>query len=362
MNAATPLRKGFTTGTAAAAAAKAAAVMAFTGKLPDEVAVTLPDGLTTLDIKINPGGNARNNQNGNARNNQTGNALNNQSGTASVIKDGGDDPDATSGLEIIATVRLISKHGSDVIIKGGEGVGMVTKAGLQIPIGTHAINPVPRAMIRNAVREAVPEGTVEVEIIVPDGQRAAAKTFNHRLGILGGISIIGTTGIVVPMSTEAIKATIRCELDVAFEEQASRVYLSPGKIGEDSLKSIFPGVRVVQMSNFIGCSLRYARDKGIKEAVIGGHPGKLAKLLMGYFDTHSGKSPQAAGFVARYFGLRTEYNTVEEIIENTQNLEKFDSLAYDIAAKIKALYGFSSVGVYLFDMKKQPIGAATCIR
>ncbi|MBF0555080.1 MAG: cobalamin biosynthesis protein CbiD [Nitrospirae bacterium] len=348
------LRKGFTTGTAAAAAAKAASILALTGRLPEEVSVTLPGGLRTLAIKIR----AASHQDGKGRS------------AASVIKDGGDDPDATSGLEITAAASLINSQidkminndGAEVIIKGGDGVGVVTKAGLQIPVGAHAINPVPLLMIRTAVREAIPEGIVEIEIIVPDGQRAAAKTFNSRLGILGGISIIGTTGIVEPMSVEAIKATIRCELDVAYEENSLRVYLSPGKIGEDSLKSIFHGVHVVQMSNFIGNSLQYARDKGFREALIGGHPGKLAKLLMGYFDTHSGKSPQAAGFVARYFGLEGEYNTVEQLIEHVQNTEKFNPLAYDIAAKIRTRYGFSSVDVLLFNMKKQPIGVATCIK
>ncbi|MEO5360349.1 MAG: cobalt-precorrin-5B (C(1))-methyltransferase CbiD [Nitrospirota bacterium] len=343
------LRKGFTTGTAAAAAAKAASILAFTGRLPNEVKVMLPDGLRTLDIKIHK---ASNNHGINGRS------------AASVIKDGGDDPDATSGLEIIAAMSLIKNQSdtAEVIIKGGEGVGIVTKAGLQIPVGAHAINPVPLSMIRTAVREAIPTGLIEVEIIVPDGQRAAEKTFNSRLGIIGGISIIGTTGIVEPMSVEAIKSAITCELDVAYEENPSTVYLSPGKIGEESLKSIFHGVHVVQMSNFIGDSLQYAMTKGFKKAVIGGHPGKLAKLLMGYFDTHSGNSPQAAGFVAGYFGLEGEYNTVEEIIDNMQNTKKFDAMAYDIAVKIRALYGFSSVGVYLFNMKKQPIGVAACTR
>lgn len=349
----TPLRKGFTTGTAAAAAAKAASILAFTGRLPDEVTVTLPGGLRTLDIKI--------------RGASINHGINGRS-AASVIKDGGDDPDATSGLEIIAAMSLINTQpdGAEVIIKGGVGVGVVTKAGLQIPVGAHAINPVPRSMIRTAVREAVPAGLskslIEVEILVPDGRRAAEKTFNSRLGIIGGISIIGTTGIVEPMSVEAIKSAIVCELDVAYAENSSTVYLSPGKIGEDSLRSIFHGVHVVQMSNFIGDSLQYAKAKGFKETVIGGHPGKLAKLLMGYFDTHSGNSPQAAGFVAGYFGLEGEYNTVEEIIERVKKTKKFDAMAYDIAVKIRALYGFSSVGVYLFNMKKQPIGAAQCTR
>lgn len=339
----TTLRKGFTTGTAAAAAAKAAVIMASTGRLPQEVSVTLPGGLTTLDIKTCA-----------ASRHMTGRT------TASVIKDGGDDPDVTSGLEIIAAVRIKNNDGADVVIKGGEGVGVVTKAGLQIPVGAHAINPVPLAMIRTAVREAVPNGIVEVEIIVPDGEKAAQRTFNSRLGIRGGISIIGTTGIVEPMSVEAVKASIACELDVAYAENSSRVYLSPGKIGEDSIKSVVPGVHVVQMSNFIGDSLQYTRDKGFREVIVGGHPGKLAKLLMGYFDTHSEKSPQAAGFVARYLGLEGEYNTVEEIIEQVQNTTKFNSIASDIAAKIKTLYGFSSVEVLLFNMKKQPIGEAAC--
>ncbi|KWT94656.1 cobalt-precorrin-5B (C(1))-methyltransferase CbiD [Candidatus Magnetominusculus xianensis] len=346
------LRKGFTTGTAAAAAAKAATILAFTGHLPNEVKVTLPEALRTLDIKIHKASHHH--------------GINGRS-AASVIKDGGDDPDATSGLEIIAAMSLINTQpsrygGAEVIIKGGDGVGIVTKAGLQVPVGAHAINPVPLSMIRTAVREAVPSGLIEVEIIVPEGQKAAQKTFNSRLGIIGGISIIGTTGIVEPMSVEAIKSAITCELDVAYEENSSTVYLSPGKIGEESLKSIFHGVHVVQMSNFIGDSLQYAMTKGFKKAVIGGHPGKLAKLLMGYFDTHSGNSPQATGFVAGYFGLEGEYNTVEEIIEYMQNTKKFDAMAYDIAVKIRALYGFSSVGVYLFNMKKQPIGAAACTR
>ncbi|WP_420267043.1 cobalt-precorrin-5B (C(1))-methyltransferase CbiD [Candidatus Magnetominusculus dajiuhuensis] len=340
------LRKGFTTGTAAAAAAKAAAIMALSGRLPEVVSVTLPGGISTLAINIRAA----------SRHDSKDRS------TASVIKDGGDDPDATNGLEITAAIRVINHDGAEVIIKGGDGVGIVTKAGLQIPVGAHAINPVPLAMIRTAVREAVPNGLIEVEIIVPDGQRAAGKTFNSRLGILGGISIIGTTGIVEPMSVEAIRATIRCDLDVAYEENSLRVYLSPGKIGEDSLRSIFHGVHVVQMSNFIGDSLHYAATKGFREVVIGGHPGKLAKLLMGYFNTHSGKSPQAAGFVAKYFGLKGEYNTVEQIIGHVQNTEKFNSLAYDIAAKIKTLYGFSSVDVLLFNMKKQPIGAAACTK
>ncbi|MBF0458775.1 MAG: cobalamin biosynthesis protein CbiD [Nitrospirae bacterium] len=341
----TPLRKGFTTGTAAAAAAKAAVIMASTGRLPNEVKVTLPGGLTTLDIKTFA-----------ASRHLTGWS------TASVIKDGGDDPDVTSGLEITAAVRVKNNDGDEVIIKGGEGVGVVTKAGLQIPVGSHAINPVPLAMIQTAVREAVPNGIIEVEIIVPDGEKAALRTFNSKLGILGGISIIGTTGIVEPMSVEAVKASIACELDVAYAENSLRVYLSPGKIGEDSIKSIFTGIHVVQMSNFIGHSLHYARTKGFRDVVVGGHPGKLAKLLMGYFDTHSGKSPQAAGFVAKVFGLKGEYNTVEEIIEHVQDTEKFNSLASDIAAKIKTLYGFSSVEVLLFDMKRHLIGASACTK
>ncbi len=366
------LRKGFTTGACAAAAAKAAAMALrksgvrsqksevrsedFLGQRNQEsgvvmVDLTLPEGkrvpLAALIKEVRE-----------------------DYAIASVIKDAGDDPDVTDGAEIVVKVKKImkgeeSEEEKQIVIKGGKGVGVVTKPGLQIPVGEPAINPVPRRMIVEAIREVLPDKTVEVTVEVPEGEALAKKTFNPRLGIVGGISIIGTTGIVEPMSLEALKATVRCEIDVFIAEAKSNspLYLAPGKIGEDSLKRLFGPIRVVQTSNFVGFALEYAKELGIKDIVYGGHPGKLAKILMGYYDTHSRNSPQATDFVAEYLGISEKFNTVEEIIKKTKASsesdlwsERFLHLARDIAGKIGNDFGFNTVEVYLFDMKKQLIG------
>ncbi len=353
------MRKGFTTGAAATAAAKAAAILLAGSQGPEGrsrrltgfVEIQLPDG-KKICLKIqNPELRTRNSE---------------LIARASVIKDAGDDPDVTNGMEIIAEVKKLD-HAGDIVIKGGEGVGVVTKPGLQIPVGEAAINPVPIEMIKKAVREVLPEGGILVEISVPRGREVAEKTFNQRLGIVGGISIIGTTGIVEPMSLEALEATIRCEIDVAWEEvrgASSALFLAPGKIGENALKRLFGDIRVVQMSNFVGFALEYAREKGIADIVIGGHPGKLAKIMMGYFDTHSGNSPQATGFVAEFLGLNSEFNTVEEIIQSVQKVsgsgQTFFDLAAGIAEAIRDRFGFRTVEICLFDMKKELTGRGKC--
>jgi len=365
----TDLRKGFTTGTCAAAASKAAAMALGSKDFETEeiimVEVSLPNG-DRVKLKASL------------------KALGEDYTVASVVKDAGDDPDVTDGAEIVVTVRLLEstfnsqrstdrdnnlEAGGNILIKGGSGVGVVTKPGLQISVGEPAINPVPRRMIAEAIKEVLPDKAVEVTVEVPKGVALAKKTFNPRLGIVGGISIIGTTGIVESMSLEALKATVRCEIDVAIEESGvssysrGELYLAPGKIGEDSLKRLLGPVRVVQTSNFIGFALEYAREKGVRDIVLGGHPGKLAKILMGYYDTHSKNSPQATDFVAVHLGVSEKFNTVEEIIEKTKASsesdfwsERFSHLARDIAGKIVNDFGFSTVTVYLFDMKKQLIG------
>lgn len=353
------MRKGFTTGTAATAAAKAAAILLAgsqgsegrSRRLTGFVEIQLPDSkrvcLKILNSELL--------------------ILNSElMARASVIKDAGDDPDVTNGMEIRAELKSL-EHTGDIVIKGGEGVGVVTKPGLQIPVGEAAINPVPIEMIKKAVREVLPRGGILVEISVPGGRKVAEKTFNQRLGIVGGISIIGTTGIVEPMSLEALKATIRCEIDVAWEEvrsSSSALFLAPGKIGENALKRVFGDIRVVQMSNFVGFALEYAREKGMDDIVIGGHPGKLAKIMMGYFDTHSGNSPQATGFVAEFLGLNSEFNTVEEIIQSVQkdsgSGQTFFDLAAGIAEAVRDRFGFRTVEVCLFDMKKGLRGRGKC--
>jgi len=208
---------------------------------------------------------------------------------------------------------------------------------------------------------------VEVTIEVPEGERLAKKTFNPRIGIVGGISIIGTTGVVEPMSMEAIKATVRCEIDVVWAEtdaSTGRLFLAPGKIGESSLKGLFGDVKVVLTSNFIGEAFQYAVKKGIRHIVIGGHPGKLAKILMGYYNTHSSCSPQATGFVSDYLALeKKDFNTIEEIIQylkREDSMERLHCLARDIGERILTDFGFTSTEVCLFDMKGNLIGRSLC--
>ena len=330
------LRKGFTTGTAATAAAKAAALGLKEGYIPEKVTVVLPIG-QHLPIQIHTAW------------------LEDSWARASVIKDAGDDPDITDGVEVVVRLRPIP--GKEILLRGGEGVGRVTKPGLSIPPGEPAINPVPRQMIKQAVREILPKGGFEVEISIPGGEELAQKTFNPRLGVVGGLSILGTTGIVEPKSVEALKETIRCEIDVLwYEVDKGLMCFVPGKIGEEALKRVLGPVKTVQMSNFLGFALSYAKKKGVQKVIIGGHPGKLAKVLMGYFDTHSQRSPQATAFVAKFLGLSGEFNTVEEILQTVLSGQKtarsLDDLAMAIARKIKETFKFEGVEVLLFDMKK----------
>ncbi|MBF0564877.1 MAG: cobalamin biosynthesis protein CbiD [Nitrospirae bacterium] len=403
------MKRGFTTGTAAAAAAKGAAFGLLTGVLPESVTIGLPagsrkygltEGLTgslTGDPKCGLTGASRDGLTDGltggficlpvrtpsymqqaGRPTSGSPVCGNPSSVrppydspascspapsefyGSVIKDAGDDPDATHGMEITVRVSFLPES-REIIIRGGYGVGLVTKGGLQVPPGEHAINPVPRKMIECSVREVIPEGGVEVEVIVPEGIERAKKTFNPRLGIEGGISILGTTGIVVPMSVDAIKATIFCEIDVCRFEKSDCLYMAPGKIGEKSLKELTGVPRVVQFSNFPGAALEHGTRAGFRRVVIGGHPGKLTKLLMGYFDTHSKDSPQAHRFVSDFLGLDGNFNTVEEIIQrlrpNARLLKSsFSALASAIAEKIVRTYPLESVEIYLFAMDGGLIG------
>ncbi|QWR76435.1 cobalt-precorrin-5B (C(1))-methyltransferase CbiD [Candidatus Magnetomonas plexicatena] len=340
-------KRGFTTGAGAAAAAKAAAIFLKTGTLPKSVHILLPNVKESLLINIHSGTLT----------------LNINTATASVIKLSGDDPDVTNGLEIVAALRLLKHSIHGIAVTGGAGVGRVTKEGLQQKVGDWAINPVPRAMITQSVSEVFSDDSVrlEIEISVVNGELAALKTFNPRLGITGGISILGTTGIVEPMSVDAIKETVKCEIDVSFCENPDSICLAPGKIGEDALRRILQPSRVVQFSNFPGFAMDYVKQKGFRHTIIGGHPGKLAKILMGYADTHSGRSPQATAFVAEFMGLNDNYNTVEEIIGKVANIGgDFTKLAHEICVKIQNIYRIPSIDVYLFDMKKTLIGHSTC--
>ncbi len=220
-----------------------------------------------------------------------------------ILKFSGDDPDVTSGLEIKAKVRRVRDHeeikdaieefdeGEDsemIYLKGGEGVGVVTKDGLFVKKGEPAINPVPRKMIRDEVLKVLPDGErVEVTISVPKGREVAEKTFNPRLGIVGGISILGTTGIVYPMSEDALKASIKLEIKQRAINK-DRLVLTFGNLGERFCKELgFKQDEIVICSNYIGFALECCQTNNIKSVVVVGHIGKMSKIAYGCFNTHS---------------------------------------------------------------------------
>ena len=216
--------------------------------------------------------------------------------SCAVVKDGGDDPDVTSGSKICATVT--ADNGGDgekelLQIDGGKGVGRVTRPGLDQPVGNAAINHVPREMITREVQEVCRicdfHGTLHILISVPDGERLASKTFNPRLGIVNGISILGTTGIVEPMSEKALVDTIRVELRQRRQSGAEYALLTPGNYGSDFIRESLgvDNAVCVQTSNFIGDSLDICRQLGFRGALLIGHIGKLVKIGGGMMNTHS---------------------------------------------------------------------------
>jgi len=268
-----PLRRGWTTGACATAAAKAAYAALLTGEFPDPVEITLPRGeRATFALAVNR---------------RDANAA-----TAGVVKDAGDDPDVTHGALVLATVRA-GAPGSGVTFRAGEGVGTVTLAGLPIPPGEPAINPVPRQMIRQAIAEvaAAANGTsdVEVEIAIPGGEALAAKTLNGRLGIIGGLSILGTTGIVVPYSCSAWIFSIHNGIDVARAAGLAHVAGSTGKTSEAAVQKFhdLPEIALIDMGDFVGGMLKYLRRHPLPRVTIAGGVGKLTKLAQGLLDLHS---------------------------------------------------------------------------
>jgi cobalt-precorrin-5B (C1)-methyltransferase len=274
------LREGYTTGSCAAAAAKAAALLLCAGKSEGVVDIPLPDG-KRLSIPIV----------------ETG--MNGEAAGATVRKDAGDDPDVTDRALIAARV---SRRDDDLLrFIAGRGVGTVTKPGLAIPPGEAAINPVPRRMIAEAIREVTSCG-VDVEISVENGEALAAKTFNPRLGITGGISILGTTGIVRPFSLAAIRETVRCSLSVAAAVGVERPILVPGHIGERTARAHFQTTpeQVIEAGNEWGIALDEVQKQPFSAIMTLGHPGKLAKLIDGGWDTHSSRSESALPIVERF--------------------------------------------------------------
>ena len=318
------LRCGYTTGTCAALAAAAAARLLFTGHRPEHVSLITPKGIRVEVVpdlceytagELSPDIFPVAAENADAVSAAPGPSdilpADTLSARAAVRKDAGDDRDVTDGILIYATVtaeRNISSADLTVLIDGGAGVGRVTKPGLDQPVGSAAINTVPRAMITEAVTDICESvgfsGIVKVVISVPDGEAIAGKTFNGHLGIEGGISVLGTSGIVEPMSMQAFIDAVCVEIrQVGLMNDTGRLILTPGNYGMDFLRKIssaregirITGVPVVVCSNFIGDALDAAAAEGFREVLLVGHIGKLVKLAGGIMNTHS-----------RYADCRTE--------------------------------------------------------
>ena len=271
------LRTGFSTGACAAAAAKAAFSALREGRFPDPVCIRLPGG----ECPCFPLAERARGENG-------------AWARAGVIKDAGDDPDITHGALILATVRPRRDGGRGVRFLAGEGVGTVTLPGLPVPPGEPAINPGPRLMIREALMDVAggPEPDVEVEIAIPGGAALAARTMNPRLGIVGGLSILGTTGIVRPYSCAAWIASIREGVDVARALGLEHIAGCTGRTSERAVRRLFdlPEQALIDMGGFVGGLLKYVRRHPVPRLTIAGGPGKLAKLAQGAMDLHSSRT------------------------------------------------------------------------
>ena len=265
------LRRGWTTGTCAAAAAEAAALLLLTGRAPVELRLETPGGLTfTLPVEQPH--------------------LDGDAAVCTVRKDAGDDPDITNGVGISATV---CRAEPGVAIDGGAGVGRVTRPGLAMPVGAAAINPGPRAQITAALGRAARAcgytGGFSVIISAENGEELARQTYNEHLGVVGGLSILGTSGIVEPMSEKALVDTILLELDSLYAGGQRTAFLCPGNYGADFARDTL-GLdleKAVKCSNFIGEALDHAVFRGFDDILLVGHAGKLVKLAAGVMNTHS---------------------------------------------------------------------------
>ncbi|AGY38323.1 MULTISPECIES: cobalt-precorrin-5B (C(1))-methyltransferase CbiD [Streptococcus] len=321
------LRKGFTTGTCATAATAAAISMILNQDIEEKVTVSTANGVeVTMDIKDPSFGEL--------------------TASAAVEKDGGDDADATHGLLIYSTVTLLPDS-NDIEIDGGEGVGRVTQKGLKCDVGMAAINPTPRAMIEKTARQLLgPNCGAKIIISVPGGEETAKLTYNSRLGIVGGISILGTTGIVNPMSEESWKASITIELTMLYNQGYRSVVLAPGNYGEDFATNVLgiPPHRIVNMSNFVGHVLKEVQRIGFTRVLMVGHMGKFVKVAGGIFSTHSKDSDARMEIIMANLAL---------LGAPVELLEKVDQcITTDAAGTLIEEYHYEEVYQVLVDKMK----------
>ena len=298
---------------------------------------------------------------------------------ATVKKFAGEDIDITNGIDIIVEVELLKINGKDesnkpkVEIIGGDGVGIITKDGLQIKKGDYAINPKPRELIINNIINLLDENDrVIVKISVPKGRELAKKTLNPKLGIVGGISILGTTGVVRPMSNDAYKESLVPQIDVALANNYKRLIFTPGNIGTKYAKKMFnaPDEQIIEVSNFWDFMLDKALEKGVKDILIFGHSGKIIKLAAGIYNTHSKVADGRNEVLTAYSSLHIEdkevlknmlyANTTEEIIEILKKegvlTEVFNAIANRVIERARNRWDGINFSCIIIDMKGNILG------
>ena len=347
------MKSGYTTGSCAAAGTKAA-ILALQGNVVDEVELYALSGellhipIKSLEFTTN-------------------------GAKAEVVKDGGDDPDITHGASVFTEV-VIDKKSDEIRFHNGIGVGKMTEPGLSIPPGESAINPGPRKMMTKAVRELLPQGYgCDITVSIPKGVELAKKTLNPILGIEGGISVIGTTGIVRPMSEEGFKNSLTPQISVAKAKGYEDIIFVPGKIGENIAKTLnLPTEAMVQTSNFIGHMLEFAADEGVRSVLLFGHLGKLVKVAGGIFYTHSKIADARLEILASYASLLgMDSKGVEEIfnVKTTEAampiIDRYDLAKkgyYDLLAKRASLrsqqhvFNALEVGTVMVTLKGEILG------
>lgn len=349
-------KRGYTTGSCATGAAKAATYMILTKETLETVNIDTPKGIP-LNLKVENVD------------------INNAFAQCSIQKDGGDDIDATHKMHIYAKAELIDSN--EIIIDGGIGIGRVTKKGLGIEIGKAAINKTPISMIQSEVRKVIGDSKgVKITIFAPEGETIAKKTFNPRLGIVGGISIIGTTGIVEPMSDEGWKKSLSIELEMKKAQGMDKVILVPGNHGEMFIKESLgiDSKYIVRTSNFIGYMLKEAQRIGFKKILMAGHLGKYVKIAGGIFNTHS-KVADARNeiLIANLALMNAPFELINKVNECLTTEEFIEILEDDKYKKYKEIYNILSekckkridiymnddeidIEVMIFSMEKKLLG------
>ncbi|MCR1822268.1 MULTISPECIES: cobalt-precorrin-5B (C(1))-methyltransferase CbiD [Terrisporobacter] len=357
-------RRGYTTGSCAAAAAKASVHMLFTNKKIENINIDTPKGIPLI-LKV--------------KNIE----LKDKSAVCSIEKDGGDDIDATHTMDIFAKAELIPREDEEIIVTSGVGIGIVTKKGLSVEVGKPAINPVPMRMIRSEISKVLGENhkllnkdkSLKITIFAPQGEEIAKKTFNPRLGIVGGISILGTTGIVEPMSEDGWKKSLSIELEMKKAQGMDKIILVPGNHGEEFIREHLKidMNNCVRMSNFVGYMLNEAKRLGFKKILMAGHIGKFIKISAGIFNTHSKVCDARNEIMIANLALMgadldflkdiNECVTAEgavEIIDKSKYTEIYNVLCNKCKERVEEYLNEDiQVEVYMFRMDKSLLGKST---